>query len=418
MDILENSLNIYIYNPSLKTGGTNNLLANVASLLANDGNLNVYYIDYKNSPVAKIVLKSNPRIIFIDYNDKDIISISSGILISTLLEIKIIPEKLRLSEKTRLILWSTHPDDGLKIIPTFNLWLRWNIVFSRKIALILHPFFKKRIQKFLRVGIDNLGIVWMDDENFNANNLFYTLKRKPVILPIFTKNPENNNKLDKLSSSNNLKLVVLGRLTDFKIRPLYGLIQQIADYIKNTTKTVRIDFIGDGRYKNLVENWLINNDIKNYNFLGHIDISDLDNKLMQYDLLIGMATSTLEGAKLHLPSVIIDASYKILNKERVKLRWLYEVEPFHVCRIVGNNKQYEGRSFSNLMKDIDSNAEKQEVGLKCFEHWQSYHSPDSINSLIKHTIDNNTFYFSEENQSLLKRDYISKITDLLKKHFK
>jgi hypothetical protein len=39
---------IYIYNPSKRTGGTNNLLANLAKIISNNEQFDVHYIDFKN----------------------------------------------------------------------------------------------------------------------------------------------------------------------------------------------------------------------------------------------------------------------------------------------------------------------------------------------------------------------------------
>lgn len=409
---MEDNNKIYIYNPSLKTGGTNNLLGNLAILLSNNSKYTVCYIDYLDSPVASIIKKQTTRVNYVLYKTK--IQLDNGILIATLLDVKNLQKDFILSENVRLVFWSTHPDDGLKILPSFNIWLRMSDTFSKTIAKILHPFFKERIKKFINTGSINNGIVWMDDVNYNKNKSFYNLSSEKKYWPIFTSFPDI-----KLSALNvdkeNVKIVILGRLTDFKTYPLFGLLDQISEYQKYNKFNISISFIGDGPLKGVIEKWLIEKGIKVFNFMGHVDLSELDSHLISYNLLIGMGMSVLEGAKLKIPSLIMDASYEVLHKEKSKLHWLYSVEPYHVGKIVTNkDRNIEGRTFSEIMNEILNNNEIAYFGNKSYLHWKAYHSPEAILKIVLATLDSNTFYYTKQNRNLLKRDILGYIIDQVK----
>ena len=56
---VKEKIKVYVYNPTVKTGGTNNLLGNLALLLADDSKYSVYYIDYENSPIRRIIVNAN-----------------------------------------------------------------------------------------------------------------------------------------------------------------------------------------------------------------------------------------------------------------------------------------------------------------------------------------------------------------------
>lgn len=406
---------VFIYNPSIKTGGTNNLLANLAILLANDGVFNIHYIDYEDSPARKIVQDNSKTVRYLTVSEERKPVISDGILVATILSLKTLKATLDINESTRILLWSTHPDDGLKILPSFNLWFRLPLKLSSSFSKMIHPFFKRRLREFIIEGMRRSGIVWMDDENINTNKVFYKLKELPLILPIFTGSPQFYAEPNSENYENNFKIVILGRFTNFKVFPYRGLFNQIGEYLRISNKTISIDFIGDGPFKYLVEKWLIEASIKNYRFLGHVDLSELDQRISDYQLLIGVATSTLEGAKLKIPSLLSNCSYDVLPPDKVKLRWMFDVEPFHVGRFVSkDDPEIDGKTFPEIMSDINSFERWEKNGIKCYDHWKAYHSPESLLNLVTTTINNNTFYFSKEQQRLIERDLQGIVIDKVK----
>lgn len=403
---------VYIYNPSLKTGGTNNLLASLAVLLANTSDYEVNYIDYNNSPVLAILKQKTNELNYIEYKPK--IALNSGILITTLLDIKNIRNVFILSENIRLIFWSTHPEDGLKILPSFNIWIRKSDSLSKLLAKIMHPLFKKRIKKFIETGSINNGIVWMDQSNYLKNRNFYNLTSEANYWPIFTTIP--NREIPLLNDyKENFKIVILGRLTNFKTYPLYGLLDQISEYQKSARIRISINFIGDGPLRILLEKWLIEKGITDYKFLGHIDLKILDQNLMKSHILIGMGTAVLEGSKLKIPSLLMNASYEYIFKENFRLQWISDVEPYCVGKFISNTEGVqEGKTFAEIMNEIQSVQDLKYFGNKSYLHWKAYHSPEAIHGIVLNTLNRNTFYYTMQNQKLLKRDLFGYLIDKLK----
>lgn len=412
-------IKVYIYNPSLKTGGTNNLLGNLAVLLSDNAEYSVYYTDYANSPVKNIVLSRNTNINFIEIKENEKIKVLEGIIILTLLDLKTIQQKIEIAENTRILLWSTHPDDALKLLPSFNLWLRLPINISRKISSVIHPFYKKRLKKFLNNGNISNGVVWMDSENVKSNKNFFHLDGELHVLPIFTGSPNIQIDFTKKEFEKPLRIVILGRLTNFKVYPLKGLLEQIKSYQNSHKQNIHIDFIGSGPLKNLLEQWLVELKIENYNFKGHIDLSELDLELVNYHLLIGMGTSTLEGAKLKIPSLIINPSYEIINTENTKLKWLFEAGAYEVGKFVKNSDiGIAGKSISEILSDIDTYEKWEIISLKCYDFWYFNFSPYAIRRKVDEILQNNTFYFNKRNKTLFKKDLSGYAIDYVKSKLK
>jgi hypothetical protein len=169
--MIENTC-ISIYNPSIKTGGTNNLMFNLAVLLNTQNHFKVFYLDYKESPLVEISKDNNYNLNHIEIKDENKVYVDEGILIATLLTVKLIGKRIILSDQAKMIFWSTHPDDGLKILSSFNIWLRSSHNCKVFFSNVFHPFFKKRIKKFMELGVKHNGIVFMDNETYEQITLF------------------------------------------------------------------------------------------------------------------------------------------------------------------------------------------------------------------------------------------------------
>jgi hypothetical protein len=66
-----------------------------------------------------------------------------------------------------------------------------------------------------------------------------------------------------------------------------------------------------------------------------------------------MGTSALDGAKLGLPTVVIDASYNIFP-ESYKYRWIYEADEYGLGKMIELEQGYEGgiHSMDMLLNSI------------------------------------------------------------------
>lgn len=269
---------------------------------------------------------------------------------------------------------------------------------------------KKKLSKLLDIGQKKNGLVWMDLVNYNKNYNFYGLKNKPIIWPLITKEPSIDLVVNK---SNKFKILILGRLVNFKVFPLHGLIQQIADHLKSSSSQISIDFVGDGPYKWLLEKWLKNQNIIEYNFIGNVNLDKLDAYIVQYDLLVGMATSVLEGAKLKIPSAIINYSYEILNSNQVELKLLYDVEPYYIGSKFISDKKKINFSFSNLFEQV--RKDKILIGEKCYDHWLKYHSPKSFEQKVFNTIQKNNMFLIHNKKKILKTNIFDVVINKIKK---
>ena len=76
----------------------------------------------------------------------------------------------------------------------------------------------------------------------------------------------------------------------------------------------------------------------------NLDHAELKTLLLQSNLNIGMGTAALEGAKLGIPTLIVDAAKQMFPSE-YKYRWIFESQDLSLGRMLNfkKNIELEGR---------------------------------------------------------------------------
>jgi hypothetical protein len=88
-------------------------------------------------------------------------------------------------------------------------------------------------------------------------------------------------------------------------------------------------------------------------FTGAILERRLDDYLVDHlDLLVAMGASALEGARLGIPTILLDISYGRLRGD-YRFRWLFESERFSLADVVGPHSYTPGnRSLEAMLTDL------------------------------------------------------------------
>lgn len=403
-------MKITIYNPSVREGGTNNLLANLAVLLSSHDCFDVHYIEYVNGATIGYVSQHAPECKIVTVSMHDKVTVDDGVLILILLHAKLLSKKIIVSNDVRLLFWSTHPDDGIKLIPTFNLFYKKNEPIRSLIAGVVSPFQIKRIRAFIMAGAKQNGIVWMDHHNYESNNTFYNFhNNNAIIWPVITSSPSLIKKrvLPNKTDSSKINIVILGRLCDFKTIPILTLL----DHILELKSRISLNFIGTGNYEPILKQRLEELGYT-YRMLGQIDKDKLDAELLKYDILMGMGTSALEGAKLGIPSIVMNGCYKRNIHASILFEWIQNCPPFFLGEFVTDiSSPTLSRTLGDLLSEFYSRREL--LSERSFQCWNEGYSRSAFLDRAIHTITNNSFYYGK-NKKYLQLTPLSKVVNYLK----
>src|SRR5690606_20911594 len=146
---------------------------------------------------------------------------------------------------------------------------------------------------------------------------------KQTYWPLITSTPSLPMQESHYNKHSIINICLLGRVIDFKVIPLLSVLPSLV----NLRARVKFHIIGSGQYEESLRSMLLINEFS-FEFHGTIPKGELDKQLMSYDLVMGIGTSILESAKLGIPSIVMNGSYKHLTPEEVKFDWLHNCPPY------------------------------------------------------------------------------------------
>ncbi|GHV79553.1 hypothetical protein AGMMS49944_13440 [Spirochaetia bacterium] len=133
--------------------------------------------------------------------------------------------------------------------------------------------------------------------------------------------------------------------------------------------------VGDGPFKNYIKQNIVKNKNIDVVFYGAIQHEKLDNFLDEnVDVLTAMGTSVLEGAKLHIPTILIDGAYGPIKGD-------------YVYRMLSTTRDYDLGHIITKSDMAPGNKSLQEIVVKIIQNYDSV-AEESYQYYIKnHTIE-------------------------------
>lgn len=362
---------VVFYFPWKEVSGGPYYLGDLANRLAENGNYEVYYVDYENTFADDFI---NYNIIKkIIYDEPFDFDFHEPVILVT--PIYCAPNVPKLTQDSKILFVNWH---NYSIHALLNIW-RIN---------------SKELQAFLRMVYQTNSVMFLDKAHWDVQNMWiepnggYKFNENYVPLTI---------KIDKSykftpKHDNCLKLSVLGRLSKDKVYSLLNLIENINEY--SSPVPIILQIIGDGNERSLLEN--VTADNTKIVMLGTLVGDALKEHLaFSTDILFAMGRSALEGASLGVPTVIMPHNEKPFHKNAYvfiqdtkgySLGW-YDTQLDTL--IVKTHKLNE---ILDLILDFDT---RKRLGESALEYCKIYHSSNIecfINSLSTTELSYNQFF--------------------------
>jgi hypothetical protein len=361
---------LVMFSPARSAGGTASLFARVAQYWSAVTGKIPTIIDYPDGATATYLNDHGVEFTLREHEGGQVQHFSRNeTLLIHLLSARSLGHKLLPHPDTKLLLWSTHPQDAFKWIPTFQAARTWSTRSQRKYASWVHPRYHRTLRAVFETAISAGGLIAMDEETQSAIVEQFDLACVPTVIPIFTARPELNR---HPSSGDMTRLCWVGRLTDFKLQPVLTVLAEVAR-LSRAGRAIRFDIVGDGAEYGQVADAVSATGIRSIHMHGTIRPSELEKFLAEsVDVFIGHGTAILEAAKLGIPCLLLDGFYFPSDAGLVRVKWLYEQDTPGVGRILSNPSQFRGIS----LRDALENAQDLEMhGWRCKEHWLRFHDP-------------------------------------------
>jgi|GEM_PF-1491892 len=421
--MLENNVqSITFFYPSKNVGGVEFLFSRLAVYLSENFPVNICYIDYKDGFARKNI--SNNLVTFIDYDDnpRNSINIANETFLITTSHIKHnLFERIIFSNNEKLLFWSTHPYDVITLIPFIKTFINLTRPSNEGIRFfikLISRYNVKKIQNILQLLHNKNALVFMDYPNFKTNNTCFDLtlnERRyiPVALEDSDKSASNQPVQREI-----INICVLGRLVKGKIYPLINIITNSNIYADKYNKKVRIHIIGKGNKEYLLDNISLSKNVELIK-AGTITNENLDDYLVnKIDILFAMGTSCLEGAKLKLPSVLLDFSYNPIN-HNYKFKWLFESSEYSLGDSIQDLEMPNKNTFEEIINDVYINNNKQKLGERCRKYFQDNHTIKATANIFLTYLKNNNLTSNDFlNTNYRETTFIHKFHKFLSQHIK
>ena len=323
-----------------------------------------------------------------------------------------------ISDKDTII--ATYWDQKLPLFSNINPKLIFWNVFPTSIydsnVIWGRIYMHFRNKRLLKTMLENGGLYFMDDtplewmQKYGYYNIPEQLLLQIPVQPINylyqTKNIEN----DKLA------ITYIGRAEIWKLFPLIKIIEDLS----NIKHSFKLNIISDdiSKTKKFIRlNSKIANNIE-FTYSENVANNIIDKHLLSYsDLNIGMGTACIEGAKVGIPSLLIDASY-IRMSNNYKYIWIYETKHYKLGTFYNSTTEYNGINMSDIIEKIymvknylqtESNA--------CYSYVNEFHNINTVGQKTTNAIDNCQLHVNDVTNKVFLYSKVFRLKNYVKSKF-
>jgi len=190
----------------------------------------------------------------------------------------------------------------------------------------------------------------------------------PTYVPVVVDVPPENPRRKFAATPNSLAW--LGRFDDFKVPILNHTLAAIERYARSQGRPMTMRLIGAGPLQHQVAS--LNSQYLTIEWPGPLTGQALTDVLNETDALFAMGTSALEGARLGVPTVLLDFAYGAVPAG-YRFRWLFSAERFELGRIISDTLVSPSEQSLNHIFDTLS-ADARGLSQKTFVYCRDHHA--------------------------------------------
>jgi len=208
------------------------------------------------------------------------------------------------------------------------------------------------------------------------------------ILPIPIVIPNKNLYLEKKESGrkDDIVFTYVGRAVDSKIFPVKKMIADILN--AGLKKKVILQIVTDDAdiFQTALPGFRSNSlDVR---FQENLSPQKLDNFLLTHaDIHFSQATSALEGAKLGIPTILVDFAFREFPED-YRYKFIHQTDPAYIGTDVNEEKSFTGMTMLEIFQTVNNRAQMDEVSVKCYEYIHKDHNVAMITSRLEKQITN------------------------------
>lgn len=405
---LRDQPSLCFYFPYIEISGVPVLFYRLANSIVQISNIKIFVIDYENGAIARNLIKHENLILLPFVDGKKISPPENSVLIMQSILPYAIRDELVVQPNTKMLFWNLHPDclvPYLMPLPFLRNLQNKNFKFYLFLVKLLNQSLITNLQKFVKDSVKKKSLLFMDQANLIKTKKYLFLESLDVVfLPL----PALGSKIKRnifLQDFKTLEFTWVGRLCDFKSYILIYTLRKLCILAEKNKIKIKFSIIGDGAFKKMIGGQIVNTDWFNVEFLGSLS-PDLLNKhlLNNTDVMAAMGTSALEGAKLGIPTIVLDISYFPVSSD-YKFRWLHETLNFDL----GHDMTIDDFEKNNLSLEkilLDVVNDYHILSNKAYNYFKSNHDMEYVINKFLSATQNCELRFSDIPPSILKKSIL------------
>lgn len=383
-------MDLYFIFPYRGVGGVPLLFLRFAEYLTEKKIANCFLVDYSDGYMARNVNSQEIRIV--SYSEDLPVYIPSGsvAIFQSMTPWSIFPS-LRISDDVRVLFWNCYPFNLIPLLPGIRRQMQGSQSLSRFVHKFLLRTFYNKCRQFAEYIFNRNALVFMDVVNVKTTSKFLNIELKdPLYVPVAIAGTNHFSVFRDLK--NDLRKVVrvawVGRVVDFKYYSLIHALENLNELADKLNLKFYITIVGSGHYESKLNEEVLKFSKLELFFIENIEPSKLTNFLVgDVDLLFAMGTSALEGAKLGVPTILLDIAYSPVSSDYC-FKWLYQQDGYTLGSLVDDTEMRPNNSsLEELIVQLQSDfSGVSDRTLDYFmNHHEIVHSSDRLLDAVKRT---------------------------------
>lgn len=340
--------------PYRGVGGVPVLFVGIARKLVELGQQEVAVVDYPDGAMAKMAAGS--AISLLPYDDEGRVMIpADAILVFQSLNPWAMFPSLQIPDSTRIFFWNCHPFNLVPVFPGLRKLMMSRPALGRFALSTVLRRYRNVVIRFIDFMMERHALVFMDKANLENTESYLgiSLPRREY-LPVaagdirvrVTRPPRH-------WKTQGLRLTWVGRIADFKYPILSKTLALLDRAMPVLDVPVTFAIVGTGPHlDDLRRDVSVLRNLK-VELLGELPLPGVLDVIEQgTDVLFAMGASALEGARLGVPTVLLDISYGPVPDDYV-FTWLHDRTGMTLGEVLSPmHRQPGNRSLLTLLRQV------------------------------------------------------------------
>ena len=315
--------------PYRGVGGVSNMFGRQANYLAEYTKLKVSIIDFSDGALSNQVSEKVNSIFYENINPVELLDFDY-VIFQSMTPWSIYP-KINFRSNTCLIFISTLTENFYPFLPGAMR----NLIGANKTfrSIIWRTFLSSEFNKsqnFIKQLLSLNSLVFLDGNiaKNTAEDFGVNVENAPII-PLFSDNCSTSPEFlfkKRTSKLPKIKILWIGRLADFKISILNRVLDDLSNIDSIKKDQLSFTIVGSGSYSKrlkIPKEFSADQIIK----VKHVKPSNIESIIREHDVVFAMGTAALDAARLGVPVVRLDYSYKFVDKN-YRYKFLHQVKGY------------------------------------------------------------------------------------------